>query len=264
MNWFGDWSNSALYQVAKEFTTKVDLERNDWTAPDFFPVAVSNFNVSSSHRTAVVNAMVYVHQTLHKTNARSLKRGGRIMAITPRHFLDFINHFVKLYAEKRSGLEEEQLHLNVGLNKIAETVGQVEEMQKSLSVKSAELQAKNELANAKLKQMVKDQQEAEKQKTHSQEIQTLLEVQKVGIAEKTLEVQVDLDQVEPAVIEAQQAVKCIRKQHLVEVRSMGAPPPIIKFALESICLLLGKHLCQVQNLARENSNRVNISGGDHV
>ena len=74
--------------------------------------------------------------------SRSIKRGGRIMAITPRHFLDFINHFVKLYAEKRSGLEEEQLHLNVGLNKIAETVGQVEEMQKSLAVKSAELQVR--------------------------------------------------------------------------------------------------------------------------
>ena len=40
MNWFGDWSNSALYQVAHEFTIKVDLERADWTKPDFFPVAV--------------------------------------------------------------------------------------------------------------------------------------------------------------------------------------------------------------------------------
>lgn len=69
-------------------------------------------------------------------------------------FQDFINHFVKLYTEKRSALEEEQLHLNVGLNKIAETVGQVEEMQRSLAVKSAELQAKNDAANAKLKQMV--------------------------------------------------------------------------------------------------------------
>ena len=65
------------------------------------------------------------------------------MAITPRHFLDFIQHFVRLYNEKRSGLEEEQLHINVGLNKIAETVAQVEEMQKSLAVKSAELETKN-------------------------------------------------------------------------------------------------------------------------
>lgn len=50
--------------------------------------------------------------------------------------MDFINHFVKLYNEKRSDLEEQQLHLNVGLSKIAETVEQVEEMQKSLAVKS--------------------------------------------------------------------------------------------------------------------------------
>ena len=62
---------------------------------------------------------------------------------------------------------------------------------------------------------MKDQQEAEKQKTHSQEIQKLLEIQKVEIANKKTEVMADLDKVEPAVIDAQQAVKSIRKQHLV-------------------------------------------------
>lgn len=98
------------------------------------------------------------------------------MAITPRHYLDFINHYVstvmlllyawmklliilllqvKLFNEKRSDLEEQQLHLNVGLQKIRETVDQVEELQKSLSLKSQELEAKNALANQKLKQMVR-------------------------------------------------------------------------------------------------------------
>ncbi len=62
---------------------------------------------------------------------------------------------------------------------------------------------------------MKDQQEAEKQKTHSQEIQKLLEIQKVEIAIKKTEVMADLDKVEPAVVDAQQAVKSIRKQHLV-------------------------------------------------
>jgi len=51
--------------------------------------------------------------------------------------------------------------LNVGLGKIAETVEQVEEMQKSLAVKSQELQTKNEAANAKLRQMDKNQNEPE-------------------------------------------------------------------------------------------------------
>ena len=47
------------------------------------------------------------------------------MAITPRHYLDFINHYANLVNEKRSELEEQQMHLNVGLRKIKETVDQV-------------------------------------------------------------------------------------------------------------------------------------------
>lgn len=62
---------------------------------------------------------------------------------------------MNLFNEKRSDLEEQQLHLNIGLQKIRDTVQQVEELQKSLSMKSEELEAKNSLANQKLKQMVK-------------------------------------------------------------------------------------------------------------
>lgn len=61
---------------------------------------------------------------------------------------------MKLFHEKRAELEEQQLHLNVGLNKIRETEEQVKELQKSLGLKSQELEAKNAAANAKLKQMV--------------------------------------------------------------------------------------------------------------
>lgn len=63
---------------------------------------------------------------------------------------------MKLFNEKRSELEEQQLHLNVGLQKIRETVEQVEELQKSLALKSRELEAKNQAANAKLKEMVRN------------------------------------------------------------------------------------------------------------
>ncbi|XP_067011460.2 dynein heavy chain, cytoplasmic isoform X2 [Anabrus simplex] len=268
LNWFGDWSDGALFQVGREFTSRVDLDRPSWKAPDFFPAAYSGLPTQPTHRDAVINAAVYVHQTLHKANARLAKRGGRTMSITPRHYLDFIHHFVKLYNEKRSDLEEQQLHLNVGLSKIAETVEQVEEMQKSLAVKSQELQAKNEAANAKLRQMVKDQQEAEKKKVQSQEIQAELEIQTVKIAQKREDVMADLAQVEPAVIDAQQAVKSIKKQHLVEVRSMANPPAVVKLALESICLLLGENATEWRSIRsvtmRENfiSTIVNFNTED--
>lgn len=64
----------------------------------------------------------------------------------------------------------------VGLEKIHETVVQVEQLQTSLAHKRQELNNKNEEANLKLKQMVHDQQEAEKKRISSQELQVLLVV----------------------------------------------------------------------------------------
>lgn len=231
LNWFGDWSDSALFQVGKEFTIRMDLERSNWILPDFFPAACALIPANPSHRDAVINSCVYVHQTLHRANARLAKRGSRTMAITPRHYLDFIHHFVKLYGEKRSDLEEQQLHLNVGLNKIAETVEQVEEMQKSLAVKSQELQQKNEAANAKLKQMFHDQQEAEKKKVQSQEIQQQLSVQTVKIEEKRKDVLAELAQVEPAVIDAQAGEHSFKENFYIFVVlqfSFNCPNPFLK------------------------------------
>ena len=54
-----------------------------------------DLSLPPTHREALVNGFVYVHQTLHQANTRLAKRGGHTMAITPRHYLDFINHYVR-------------------------------------------------------------------------------------------------------------------------------------------------------------------------
>ncbi|XP_034232307.1 dynein heavy chain, cytoplasmic-like isoform X2 [Thrips palmi] len=155
--------------------------------------------------------------------------------------MDFLHNFVKLYAEKRSYFEEQQLRLNVCLNKIAETVLHVEELQKSSKVISQELAAKNEAANAKLEQMEKDRQEAEKKKVESQDIQADIERHTVGISEKRDAVKMELAQVEPAVIDAKQAVKNMNNEELNEVRSFVNPSALVAMVLESICVLLGEN-----------------------
>ena len=70
------------------------LLRLQYTPPDYFFKVYEDLPMHPSHREAVINAFVYVHQTLHQANSRLAKRGGRVMAITPRHYLDFINHYV--------------------------------------------------------------------------------------------------------------------------------------------------------------------------
>lgn len=202
-------------------------------------VAYRDLPMPPSYRDAVVNAMVYVHQSLYDVNDRLAKRHGKSNYVTPRHFLDFIQHYVRLFREKREELEEQQRHLNVGLEKLRATVGQVEELRVSLAQKKSELEKKNSEANEKLRKMVADQQEAETKKSTSIRIQGELEVQKKAIEERRTVVMQDLANAEPAVAEAQQAVSGIKKAQLTEVRSMANPPLPVKLAMESVCTLLG-------------------------
>lgn len=190
---------------------------------------------------------------IFQLNENEAKRGHRVMALTPRHFLDFIKHYINIFHEKRRDLEEEKLHLNIGLSKvlsslnfenfvvhvlicntdlihtfqIRETEEQVLELQKSLTLKSSELETKKAAANAKLKvvqlekffkfivkgyflvslyssllivkaslqEMLADQQRAEKEKLASEQLQKELAESLVEIEKKRAEVQEDLAQV---------------------------------------------------------------------
>ncbi|KAJ3107335.1 Cytoplasmic dynein 1 heavy chain 1, partial [Phlyctochytrium bullatum] len=239
LDWFGDWSDQAFYQVGKEFTDTLDLDLPTFVAPRQFPVAYRDLIVPPTYREAIVNAFVFIHQSLYEINRKLTQRYGRSYHVTPRHYLDFINHFVKLYFEKREDLEEQQRHLNIGLEKLRDTVLKVEELRRSLAIKKAELELKNDQANEKLKKMVADQQEAEQQKSSSLRIQENLSKQNVLIEERKRIVMSDLADAEPAVAEAQKSVSNIKKQHLTEVRAMGNPPEAVKIAMESVCILLG-------------------------
>ncbi|KAJ9300682.1 hypothetical protein DTO271G3_1846 [Paecilomyces variotii] len=239
LNWFGDWSDQALYQVGTELTQSVDLDKPNFTAPDSIPVAYRDLNLPASHRETVVNSMVYIHYSLQRFNKRLQKQQGRVTFLTPRHYLDFVAQYVKLFNEKREDLEEQQRHLNVGLEKLRDTVDKVRDLRASLAQKKEQLEKKDAEANEKLQRMVADQREAEQRKSASLEIQAALEKQEQEVALRKEVVLNDLARAEPAVLEAQKSVSNIKRQHLTEVRSMGNPPAGVRLALEAVCTLLG-------------------------
>ena len=115
-----------------------------------------------------------------------------------RHFLDFLNQYVKLYTEKRDDLEEQQRHLNIGLEKLRDTVDKVRDLRVSLAEKKAQLEQKDAEANEKLQRMVADQREAEQSKSTSLEIQAALEKQEAEVASRKKIVLSDLARAEPA------------------------------------------------------------------
>ena len=266
LNWFGDWSDQALFQVGSELTQSVDLDRPDFSAPDSIPVAYRDLALPASHRDAVVNSMVYVHHSLHRFNSHLLKQQGRVTFLTPRHFLDFVAQYVRLFTEKREDLEEQQRHLNVGLEKLRDTVHQVRDLRSSLAQKKTQLEKKDAEANEKLQRMIADQREAEQRKTASLEIQANLDRQEEEVAKRKEVVNADLAKAEPAVLDAQEAVGNIKRQHLTEVRSMGNPPQGVRLALNSVCTLLGHKIDDwksIQAIVRKDDFIASIVGYDN-
>ncbi|KAJ5199992.1 Dynein heavy chain domain-2 [Penicillium cf. griseofulvum] len=239
LNWMGDWSDQALFQVGSELTQSVDLDKPNFISPDSIPVAYRELALPASHRDTVVNSMVYIHHSLHRFNGRLQKQQGRVTFLTPRHYLDFVAQYVKLFNEKREDLEEQQRHLNIGLEKLHDTVDKVSDLRASLAQKKTQLEKKDMEANEKLQRMVADQQEAEQRKQVSLEVQAALEIQEKEVATRKEVVLHDLARAEPAVLEAQKSVSNIKRQHLTEVRSMGNPPASVRLALEAVCTLLG-------------------------
>ncbi|KAK3936270.1 dynein heavy chain, cytoplasmic [Diplogelasinospora grovesii] len=255
LNWFGDWSDQALFQVGHELTHSVDLDRPSFIAPDSIPVAYRGLSLPPSHREAVVNSMVYIHYSLRRFNNKLLKQQGKVTFLTPRHFLDFVAQYVRLYNEKREDLEEQQRHLNVGLEKLRDTVDKVRDLRVSLAEKKAQLEQKDAEANEKLQRMVADQREAEQRKNTSLEIQVALEKQEVEVASRKKIVLEDLARAEPAVEEAKASVSNIKRQHLTEVRSMSSPPQGVRLALDSVCTLIGQKVSdwkQIQAVVRRD------------
>ena len=88
LDWFGDWSDQAFYQVGMEFTHTLDLDLSSYSPPAIFPIAYRELSMPPLHRTAVVNALVHVHMSLYLINQRLSRRQGRYNYVTPRHYLD--------------------------------------------------------------------------------------------------------------------------------------------------------------------------------
>lgn len=140
---------------------------------------------------------------------------------------------------KKEELQEQELHLNTGLDKLKTTEAEVIDLQQNVLVKiQADLEQKNDEANKKLTLMLEEQNNAEKSKEISIKTSEEVKIMQVEIAKRQEEVNNDLGKAEPALLEAQESVNSIQTSHLNEIKAMGKPPDKVRVAVEAVCVLI--------------------------
>ena len=252
VDWFGTWSPKAMGEVGKEFTQRLDIGDAEavggtWgvgdgeilmqhVAPAFEGMAPGGL------RQAVVAGLVELHQITKATAdevAQSESTSCRTY-LSPRDYLALIQNFVSCLNSRRERVEDEQLHVNAGLEKLRQTQDNVAELKAGLSAKTVELREKEGLANNKLQQMVADQNVAEKRKDEAERMSKEVEEQQIAINERKEEAQRELDMAEPALKSAQVSVRSIKKRDLDEVRNLARPPNNVRLTLECVAIMMGE------------------------
>lgn len=205
VDWFGTWDNKALAEVGKEFTMRLDMGDAEDVGGAFGAgqgemlmnqvQEAFEGSVANGLRQAVVAALVSIHQIAKETAESSALEASSITRtfLSPRDYLALIQNFVTCLNSRRETVEDEQLHVNAGLDKLRQTQENVGELKEGLGTKTAELRKKESLANEKLQQMVADQNEAEKRKDEAERISAQVEQQQKEIDKRRELAQSELD-----------------------------------------------------------------------
>lgn len=258
LSWMGDWSNISLRDIVSTLIDPVPLDISSYVVPDSFELFGSSKILG--FRDVIIDTLIYFHRLEIDYEAKFLLKNP------PSRIMSFVTEFINIFNEKQFNLEETQRHITNGLDKLRETVLQVNDLKRNLSEKKNYLTIKDKEAKAMLSKMLTEQNEAERKQEFSVATQEELAKQEIEIERRKVKVTKDLELAEPAVLEAQRGVQNIKKQHLTEIRSMSNPPAAVKMTMESVCILIGYEVSSwrdVQLIVRRDDFISNIVAYDN-
>lgn len=109
IDWIFPWPEQALCAVAKKFLS-------------------DNPSIPVMHKDSIVAHVVHVHKTLEFYSQQFLQILRRNNYVTPKHYLDFINTYLKLLQEKNTFVAGQCNRLAEGIGKIDEAAEQIEQL----------------------------------------------------------------------------------------------------------------------------------------
>ncbi|CAF0783257.1 unnamed protein product [Rotaria sordida] len=158
---------------------------------------------------------------------------------TPKRYLILLETYREVYLTKQHAISTRQQHLKSGVSKLSDARKLVDDLKRNAEVKQKELAVKQHEADEALKQITKSMADAGTQKTEMEHLAVKVNEETVFIERQKREIDDELAETQPLVDQAKQAVGSIRSETLVEIRSLRAPPDVIKDILEGVLKLMG-------------------------
>lgn len=150
-----------------------------------------------------------------------------------------INLYINCFVNGKTSIMERKKKLEAGVAKLTESRNLVDELKQKAAEKQNNLEEKQSKANAALDMISHTMKNAN---THKEEMEVLkqkTETENQILISRKKEIEIELLEVEPLIQEARASVGNIKSESLSEIRSMRAPPEIIRDILEGVLRLMG-------------------------
>lgn len=118
IDWFGEWPQEALDSVAHSYFADLELG----VAQGCHDTVLQD----------VCNVCVHIHRSIGAASARCYEELRTHIHVTPTSYLELLSMVMRLLDEKRMQICKGKQRLEVGLEKLASTAVQVEQMQHEL------------------------------------------------------------------------------------------------------------------------------------
>jgi dynein heavy chain len=206
IDWFHEWPKDALVSVAQRFLEDIDAGDR----PEI--------------RDNIAYHIAEVHASVGEASRNYFKQEKRYNYVTPKSFLELISFYKSLLQKRKDEMYAGINRLDTGLDTLNRTNKDVAELQVFLIEKKKEVDIKKIATDALLVEMGDQRSEAEAQ-------QALADIEKgkadeMASAAKALELQAagDLAIAKPALVAANNAVNCLDKASMTELKSFSKPP----------------------------------------
>ncbi|XP_028177728.1 cytoplasmic dynein 2 heavy chain 1-like isoform X2 [Ostrinia furnacalis] len=157
----------------------------------------------------------------------------------PCRYINFIKTYFNLVNRKKQALTQRQNMLSAGVEALRKARSEVATLQAEAAEQKAALAEKQESANRALEQIAATVRANTDQREEMHALKNNIETENEKLQIRKKEIETELASVEPVIAAARAAVGDIRPESLSEIRSLRAPPDVVRDVLEGVLRLMG-------------------------
>jgi len=225
INWFPPWPEEALTQVASQFLDDTKLKE---------------LNLDKKILDVLPEVFCKLHTCASELSTKMMEQMKRANYITPTKYLDLVQTYKILIAEKTIDIGSLKQKLSNGLGKLEATAEQVAGLEVTLKESSRIVDIESEKCE-KLANVIAEQQReaaAKKAKVEQESLKSKDDVERCSAIEA--KATAALAEATPALENAEKALAKLNKKAITEVKSYAKPPPMVEKVMRAVMLLLGK------------------------